>query len=91
MGLLGFFIYIYIIFKVFRTLIENQKKIKTAYLKCLNKYLTYGFITFLFLMTTNDFLDDLRVFWMWAIVIISLKGLDERFIMYYGESKEKLT
>ena len=90
LGLFGFFIFIYIIFRIFITLIENQREIKTSYLKCLNKYLIYGSITLLFLMATNDFLDDLRVFWVLAIVIISLKGLDERLIMYYGESEEKL-
>ena len=90
LGLLGFFIFIYIIFKVFRTLIENQREIKTSYLKCLNKYLIYGYITLLFLMGTNDFLDDLRVFWVLPVVIISLKDLDKRLIMYYGESEEKL-
>lgn len=85
LGLFGFFIYLFIIFRIFRILIENQKKIKTNYLKCLNKYLTYGFITFLFLMTTNDFLDDMRTFWVWAIVIISLKDLDNRLDKFTDE------
>lgn len=91
LGLLGFSIFIYIIFKVFRTLVENQREIRDSYLKCLNKYLMYGYITLLFLMGTNDFLDDLRVFWMLPVVIISLKDLDKRLIMYYGESEEKST
>ena len=87
LGLFGFFIYLFIIFKIFSNLFENQKNLKTNYLKCLNKYLIYGFITFLFLMTTNDFLDDLRAFWVWVVVIISLKGLDNELI--YREEKQK--
>lgn len=91
MGLLGFSIFLFIIYRIFKTLIENHYTLKVTYLKCLNKYLTYGFITFLFLMFTNDFLTNLETFWIWAIITISLKTLDDRLIMYSGESKEKLT
>ncbi len=84
LGLFGFFIFMYIIFRVFSTLIENQKELKTHHLKCLNKYLTYGFIAFLFLMFTNDFVTDLRAFWIWVAVIVSLKSLDEKLINRQG-------
>lgn len=80
LGLLGFSVFLYIIFRIFNILIENQKKLKIYYLRCLNKYLTYGFITFLFLMFTNDFLADLRTLWFWVIVIVSLTSLDKKLI-----------
>ena len=84
MGLLGFSIFLFIIYRIIRTLIENHRKLKVQYLRCLNKYLTYGFITFLFLMFTNDFLVDLRVFWLWVIVIVSLTSLDEKLVNKEG-------
>jgi O-antigen ligase len=88
LGLFAFAVFLYILYCIFRKLLENKKQLKDDYLQSLNKYLTYSFITFLFMMMTNDFLYDIRVFWLWAIIIISLQKLDERLTQYTVEKVE---
>lgn len=85
LGILGLFIFLTLLFKVFIILLENFWKLSNNKFLILNRYLLYGFITFLFLMGTNDFLYDIQTFWIWVAVIISLSNISTNKRSYFNE------
>ena len=87
MGIIGFGVFALILAIAFQLLL-NGRRFFDPQLKRLAHYMLYGFITFLVLMLTNDFLYSLRVFWIWIWVIMGLSTLDNNIKRQAKQSEE---